>query len=125
MARFYKIKFRAAWWQQLKQLGYDVIPIYAKDAPCKGWPTMANDVAAIEYWSGAGAAIRMKGSELLVIDLDVHVAGVRDLMLDWLTEHHPEFMSKCLRRHSERISIALIGRTVTAKGTQKTARYIG
>ena len=119
------IKFRAAWWQQLKQLGYDVIPLYAKDAPHKGWPKMPNDEAAIAGWSGAGAAIRMRGSELLVIDLDVHAAAGRDLMLDWIGEHHPEFMAKCLRRHSEAISLALIGRTVTAKGTQKTARYVG
>ena len=55
MAYFREIKFRAAWWQQLKRLGYDVIPLYAKDAPCKGWPTMSNDEAAIADWSGAGA----------------------------------------------------------------------
>ena len=110
---------------KLKQLGYDVIPLYAKDAPYKGWPKMPNDEAAIADWSGAGAAVRMRGSELLVIDLDVHVAAARDLMLAWMGEHHPEFMAKCLRRHSGAISIALIGRTVTAKGTQKTARYVG
>jgi hypothetical protein len=125
MAGVYKIKFRAAWWQQLKQLGYDVIPIRGKDAPYKGWPKMPNDEGAIAGWSGAGAAIRMRGSELLVIDLDVHVAAARDLMLDWMGEHHPEFMAQCLRRHSGAISLALIGRTVTAKGTQKTARYVG
>jgi bifunctional DNA primase/polymerase-like protein len=119
------LKFRAAWWRKLKQLGYDVIPIRGKDAPCKGWPKMPNDEAAIEDWNGAGAAVRMRGSELLVIDLDVHVAAARDRMLDWMNEHHPEFMTTCLRRHSGAISIALIGRTVTAKGTQKTARYVG
>ena len=86
---------------------------------------MPNDEAAIEGWSGSGAAVRMRGSELLVIDLDVHVAAARDLMLDWMGEHHPEFMAKCLRRHSGAISMALIGRTVTAKGTQKTSRYVG
>jgi Bifunctional DNA primase/polymerase, N-terminal len=125
MAGVYKSKFRAAWWQQLKQHGYDVIPLYAKDAPHKGWPKMPNDAAAIACWSGAGVAIRMRSSELLVIDLDVHVATARDRMLDWMDGHHPEFMAQCLRRHSGAISIALIGRTVTAKGTQKTARYIG
>ena len=34
-------------------------------------------------------------------------------------------MAGCLRRHSERVTLALIGRTITAKGTQKTARYLG
>jgi cyclohexa-1,5-dienecarbonyl-CoA hydratase len=86
---------------------------------------MPNDEAAIGHWSGAGAAVRMRGSELLVIDLDVHVEVVRDKMLAWLTERHPDFMTQGLRRHSGAISIALIGRTVTAKGTQKTARYLG
>jgi hypothetical protein len=119
------LEFRAAWWWKLKQLGYDVIPIYAKDAPYKGWPKMPNDETAIGRWNGAGAAVRMRGSELLVIDLDVHVEAARDKMLGWLTERHPEFMTSCLRRHSGAISIALIGRTVTATGTQKTARYVG
>ena len=27
MSFFYQIKFRAAWWRELKQLGYDVIPL--------------------------------------------------------------------------------------------------
>jgi hypothetical protein len=118
-------KFRAAWWWQLKQLGYDVIPVGGKACPYKGWPQMPNDEAAIREWNGSGAAIRMKGSSLLVIDLDVHVEAARDKMLDWLTEHHPEFMAKCLRRHSGAVTLALIGRTVTAKGSVKTARYIG
>src|SRR5262245_40290247 len=104
MAGSHELKFRAAWWQQLKQLGYDVIPLYAKDAPHKGWPKMPNDAAAIRRWNGAGAAIRMRGSELLVIDLDVHVEAVRDQMLGWLTEHHPDFMASCLRRRSGAIS---------------------
>ena len=77
---------------------------------------MPNDEAAIRRWSGSGAAVRMRGSELLVIDLDVHVAAVRDLMLEWLTEHHPEFMAKCLRRHSGAITIALIGRGGDGEG---------
>jgi hypothetical protein len=119
------LKVRVAWWWKLKQLGYDVIPLYAKDAPYKGWPKMPNDEAAIEDWSGAGTAVRMRGSELLVIDLDVRVEATRDKMLGWLTAQHPEFMDKCLRRHSGAVTLALIGRTVTAKGTQKTSRYVG
>jgi len=118
-------EFRTTWWLQLKQLGYDVIPIFAKDKPYKGWPAMANDAAAIAKWNGNGAAVRMRGSELLVIDFDVHVEAARDQMLAWMGAQHPGFMAHCLRRHSERVSIALIGRTITAKGTQKTARYIG
>jgi Bifunctional DNA primase/polymerase, N-terminal len=118
--------FRAAWWLRLKQLGYDVIPLSrGKHGGGKGWPTKPNDEVAIRDWSGSGAAIRMKGSELLVIDLDVRVEAARDQMLDWLTTQHPEFMASCLRRHSGAITIALIGRTVTAKGTRKTARYVG
>jgi hypothetical protein len=37
---FTTINFSAAWWLQLKQLGYDVIPISGKDRPRKGWPKM-------------------------------------------------------------------------------------
>jgi hypothetical protein len=125
MSFFFTVKFNAAWWLQLKVLGYDPIPISGKDRPRKGWPKMPNDPAAISRWSGSGAAVRMYRSDLFVIDLDVHVTQVRDKMLDWLTEHHPEFMEGCLRRHSERVTLALIGRCVTAKGTQKTARYLG
>ena len=102
-----------------------MIPLRGKDSPYTGWPTMANGENDINFWNGSGAAVRMKGSDLFVIDLDVHVAGVRDRMLAWLTEHHPEFMAKCLRRHSEAVTLALIGRCVTARGTQKTFRYVG
>lgn len=125
MGFFYDPKFHYTWWQQLKQLGYDVIPISGKDRPRKGWPGMPNDENAIKHWSGSGAAVRMRGSELLVIDLDIHAAAVRDKMLGWLDQHHSEFMKGCLRRHSERVTLALIGRCVTAKGTQKTSRYLG
>jgi hypothetical protein len=119
------LKFRAAWWWKLKQLGYDVVPIRGKDHPYKGWPTMPNDEVAIGEWSGSGAAVRMKGSELVAIDLDIHVEGVRDKMLQWLTEHYPEFMATCLRRHSQATTLMLIGRMLTAKKTIKTKRYIG
>jgi hypothetical protein len=120
------IKFRAAWWLKLKQLGYDVIPLSGgKNGGGKGWPTKPNDEVAIRRWNGSGAAIRLYRSDLFVIDFDVHAAEVRDKMLAWLTEHHPSFMAKCLRRHSGAITIALIGRCVTAKGTTKTARYSG
>ena len=49
MSFFYQIKFRAAWWRELKQLGYDVIPLRGKDSPYKGWPTMANGENDIEF----------------------------------------------------------------------------
>ena len=118
--------FRAAWWLRLKQLGYDVIPLSGgKSGGGKGWPKKPNDEAAIQEWSGSGAAVRMRGSELLVIDLDIRVEAARDQMLDWLTAQHPRFMAGCLRRHSGAVTLALIGRTITAKGTRKTARYIG
>ena len=122
---FTTVKFNAAWWQQLKTLGYDPIPISGKDRPRKGWPKMPNDPAAIMRWNGSGAAVRLYRSDLFVIDLDIHVPAVRDKMLDWLDEHHPGFMKGCLCRHSERVTLALIGRCVTAKGTRKTARFIG
>jgi hypothetical protein len=124
-AFFTTVKFNADWWLQLKVLGYDPIPISGKDRPREGWPKMPNDPAAIMRWNGSGAAVRMYRSDLFVIDLDVHVAAVRDKMLHWLGEHHPEFITGCLCRHSERVTLALIGRCVTAKGTKKTARFIG
>lgn len=122
------VNFDPNWWLQLKTLGFDPIPISGKDRPRKGWPGMPNDPTAIMRWSGSGgsgAAVRMYRSDLFVIDLDVHVTQVRDRMLHWLAEHYPEFMKAALYRHSERVTLALIGRCVTAKGTQKTARFIG
>ena len=52
MSFFYQIKFRAAWWRELKQLGYDVIPLRGKDSPYTGWPTMANGENDINFWNG-------------------------------------------------------------------------
>jgi hypothetical protein len=126
MSFFYETKFRITWWGELKRRGYDVIPLIRdKISPYRGWPQMPNDEAAIRLWNGSGAATRMYRSDLLAIDLDMRVESARDRMLGWLVERHPEFVANCLHRHSQRTTLMLIGRCSTAKGTQRTSRYIG
>jgi len=55
---------------------------------------------------------------LLVIALDIHVAAAATRCC--LDRRAPSLLhAGCLRRHSERISIALIGRCVTAKDARR------
>ena len=111
---------------QLKRLGYDVMPLISgKGTPLKGWPTMPNDEAAIQTWPGHCTAVRLYGSELFVIDMDIHIAVVRDAILAWLTERWSAFMADCLRRHSGAVTLALIGRAATIRTHTVTARFAG
>jgi DNA polymerase I-like protein with 3'-5' exonuclease and polymerase domains len=111
---------------ELKRLGYDVIPLISgKGTPLKGWPMMPNNEASILTWPGSAAGIRLLGSKLFVIDLDIRVAAVRDTILAMLEHRWPGFMAGCLRRHSGAVTLALIGRTVTSRGHAATARFAG
>jgi len=112
-------------WRQIKANGYDVIPLaFGKDRPFKGWPTMPNDAAAIETWNGRSAAIRMYGSSLLVIDIDVRRAAIADAIVQMLERRWPAFMATCLRRHSGGVKLALIGRVNTQQRYLDTRRCL-
>jgi Virulence-associated protein E-like domain len=101
-------------WLTLKELGYDVIPVFSgKDNPPAGYPTMPNTPADIQTWKGRGAAIRMFGNEVFIIDLDTCTEDARDAVLGMIKERWPDFFSRCLMRHSGAVKIALIGRCVT------------
>ena len=87
---------------RIKELGYDPIALRdGKDKPNIGWPRTPNTPDRIRRWTGRTIAVRFKGSDLFVIDLDVHVAAVRDAIVAALTARWPEFMACCLRRHSQ------------------------
>jgi hypothetical protein len=112
-------------WLKLKQLGYDVIPLaQGKAFPFKGWPKTPNDTAEIMKWSGRSAAIRMSGSDALVVDLDTQVPEALAAIIAMMTQRWPEFMAGCLRRHSGGVKLALIGRCLDPPpGPMATARY--
>ena len=75
-------KFRAAWWLQLKkEHGYNVIPIFAKDKPTRAgrrWRTRRRDCAMAR----PRCCDPNDAPNLIVIDLDIHVAAARNKMLD-------------------------------------------
>lgn len=110
---------------QLKALGYDVIPLRPDKKGFFGWPKQPNDEAAIRKWSGPGTGIRMFENEafIFVFDIDVRIEAVRDEILAAWTVRWPEFMAGCLRRHSGAITIALIGRCVTARRSLRSKRW--
>jgi len=110
-------------WRTIRDNGYDVIPLRGRDGPFKGWPSVANDDAAIASWRGKAAGIRMYGSSAFVIDLDVRSNCVRDCLLDMLARRWPAFMAGCLRRTSGSTTVALIGRAATAYKRRWTARF--
>jgi hypothetical protein len=110
---------------QLKQSGFDPIPMNGKAGPFKGWPRMRNEPERIRRWSARTVAIRLKGSDLFVIDIDVNVAAVRDAIMAELTARWPAFMVSCLRRHSQRTTIALVGRASTVKQNFVSRRFVG
>ena len=111
---------------RIKELGYDVIALRdGKAAPNIGWPRTPNTPDRIRRWTGRTIAVRLKGSDLFVIDLDVHVAAVRDAILAELTTRWPEFAGSCLKRHSQAITLALIGRSSSAKRSFATRWHIG
>jgi Virulence-associated protein E-like domain len=105
-------EYRAVW-LQLKDNGYDVIPMSGKDGPLKGWPLMPNTPADIADWKGSTAAVRMLGSGLLFIDLDVLRQDIRDVMLYRIRTRWPSFYEQCLKRHSGAVKLGLIGLCAT------------
>jgi hypothetical protein len=109
---------------QIKAGGYDIIPVRDKIG-FDGWPTQPNDEATIRRkWRGTGTAIRMYRHDVFVLDIDVGRAAVVKAILDAYTRRWPDFMRKCLRRHSGANTIALIGRCNTAKRRKQTARFL-
>jgi len=112
-------------WHKIKANGFDVIPLLeGKAHPLPGWPTMPNEAADIERWNGRAAAIRMYGSGLVVIDIDVRIAAVVDEIVAMLTARWPDFMARCLRRHSGAAKLALIGRAETERHYLNTRRWV-
>jgi hypothetical protein len=109
---------------RIKSNGYNVIPLFrGKTTPPKGWPTLPNDLVYIAEWRGGAAAIRMHGSEILVIDIDVLLAGACKAIVTMMEQRWPKFMATCLRRHSGGVKLALIGRVKTDKRYLHTWRY--
>jgi len=112
-------------WHKIKANGFDVIPLLeGKAHPLPGWPTMPNEATDIERWNGRAAAIRMYGSGLVVIDIDVRIAAVVDEIVAMLTARWPDFMARCLRRHSGAAKLALIGRAETERHYLNTRRWV-
>lgn len=110
-------------WRTIRDNGYDVIPLRGRAGPFKGWPTAANDDAAIEKWRGKAAGIRMYGSSAFVIDLDVRTAALRDALVAMLRARWPAFTQGCLWRTSGSATMALIGQVATARKRHWTARF--
>jgi len=111
-------------WQKIKDNGYDVIPLAeGKAHPFKGWPELPNGPEDIARWSGRAAAVRMFGSNLLVIDADTRMPIARDAVLGVIEDGWPEFYRKCLWRHSGGVKVALIGRTKTDRRTMQSRSW--
>ena len=110
-------------WRTIRDNGYDVINLRGRDGPYKNWPKERNDDAAIATWHGRAAGIRMFGSTVFVIDLDVRTDAVRAALLAMLWQKWPRFMKSCLRRTSGGTTLALIGRVATARKRHWTARF--
>src|SRR5262245_11436749 len=85
---------------KLKAAGYDVIPYYGFRKNFKGWPHMPNAEEDIRRWGGAGASIRMKGSGVCCIDIDVADEALNEAVLCMLEARWPAFMERCVMRHS-------------------------
>lgn len=109
----------------LKQLGYDPIPLRSgKSKPFKGWPTMANDEAAIKKMVGRTVALRTNGCiDAFFIDIDVQDEGARDKIVEAYRARWPEFFAQCVIRHSGGIKVMLIGRLITGKKSMHSARW--
>jgi hypothetical protein len=110
-------------WLRLRELGYDVIPLWDKSTPQRGWPTMSNTTADIANWKGRAAGVRLGGGELFCIDMDVMIAKILDMQLAGLHAFWPQFMAHCLRRHSGGTKLMLIGRCATRLKPLRTHRY--
>jgi hypothetical protein len=113
---------------QLKTLGYDPIPLRIDKKPYVNWPKEPNDPDSIvrwsRYWGCTATGIRLYQSpSLFVLDLDIRIAEVRDAILQAYEERWPQFMAACVRRHSQGVSLALIGRCDTNRGALKSRRW--
>jgi hypothetical protein len=113
---------------QLKALGYDPIPLKIDKKPYKGWPKEPNDPDTIGRWAryhGAVATgIRLYQSPcLFVLDLDIRSAAIRAAILQAYEQRWPEFMSGCVRRHSQGVPVALIGRSTFKTRTLRSRRW--
>jgi hypothetical protein len=113
---------------RLKAVGYDPIPLRIDKKPYPGWPREPNNPKDIAYWGRyagcVATGVRLYQSPgLFVLDLDIHIAAVRDAILKTYKQRWPTFMVNCVRRHSQGVSLALIGRCDTNKGTLKSRRW--
>lgn len=111
--------------QALKRLGYDPIPLWAgKSKPKYQWPTLPNEPEDIARWTGKSVALRMRGCPcLFAIDLDISLEPVLEAVLAAYTARWPAFMGACIRRHSGRVRVMLIGRMVTGRRHMHSGRY--
>lgn len=113
---------------RLEALGYDPIPLKIDKKPYLGWPRQPNSPEDIVRWARylgcVATAIRLYQSpNLFVLDLDIRIAAVGDAILQAYEKQWPQFMANCVRRHSQAVSLALIGRSDTNKGTLKSRRW--
>jgi hypothetical protein len=110
---------------KLKQLGYDVIPLYdGKSKPPKKWPELLNTPEEIATWNDPTIAVRTFGTETVVwFDADVQRQDALDGILAGWTERWPDFMARCVRRHSGAVKVTLVGRLVTDKKRMWSSRY--
>src|SRR3954452_18150521 len=107
---------------QLKALGYDPIPLRTEKKPYVGWPKTSNSAEDIARWTRFSGCVAtgirlLQSPHLFVLDIDVPIAELRDAILQAYEQRWPEFMAACVRRHSEGVTLALIGRCDTSKGT--------
>jgi hypothetical protein len=110
---------------KLKALGYDPIPLYSgKGKPPKGWPTNPNTPEDINGWNGRTVALRMRGhADLFAIDMDIQHDGVLRAIIARYQERWPDFMARCVVRHSGAVKVMLIGRLSTARRYMHSGRY--
>ena len=110
---------------KLKEIGYDPIWLYAgKGKQAAGWNTMANEPDDIRNWRGKSVALRMNGHDALTaFDMDVPREDILDTIIERWTARWPEFMAKCLIRHSSQVKVMLIGRMLTERKRMYSARY--
>jgi putative DNA primase/helicase len=110
--------------KKLKENGFDPIPLRSKTEPYVGWRTDPNTPADIKKWRGGAIALRMYGHpDLFAIDLDIQRQDVMDEVIRRYTERWPEFMARCIIRHSGAVKAMLIGRMATDKKYMYSGRY--
>jgi putative DNA primase/helicase len=109
---------------KLKAAGYDPIPLRHKTGPYEGWRLAPNTPADIAAFHGKALALRMSGhDDLFAIDLDIQRQEILDQIWERYQARWPEFMARCVVRHSSRVKVMLIGRLKTDKNHMYSARY--